>query len=305
LEVSELVQKMKVGLFNVDSVIPNLALMKLSAYHKAQGDDVEFFLPVALFHYDKIYASTIFKDSDKTGIHPDMMEVGGTGWDLVTKLPDEVDAMVPDYSLFNYEHSIGFTSRGCRLKCSFCVVPQKEGKTHGVMTMEQIWTQRSSHHVVILDNDFFGQDQWEDRIHEMIDMKLQVNFNQGVNIRTLTEHQAASLQKVRFVTLSGKTRMIHCAWDNVKDERTVIRGINRLIDTGIHPKSITVYVLVGYGSTHQEDMHRILTLKGMNVNPYVMPFGRSAAERNLARWVNRKAVFHSCTYEDYIKTLTD
>ena len=147
---------MQIAIYDVDSRVPNLALMKLSAHHKALGDSVEFYSPLLQHDYDKIYASRVFKFSDTSMLNPDIMEIGGTGWDLNQDLPPEIETLVPDYSLYGYPHNIGFTMRGCRLRCSFCVVPEKEGKPKSVMTIPEIWTQRDSDFVMLLDNDFFG-----------------------------------------------------------------------------------------------------------------------------------------------------
>ena len=135
---------MKVAIFDVDSKIPNLALMKLTAYHKQCGDSVELYSPLFKKDYDKIYASKIFNFSDRSMLDESRMTIGGTGWDLKKNLPDEIESLVPDYSLYGYPHNIGFTQRGCRLKCSFCVVPEKEGKPYGVNTIDELWTQRDS-----------------------------------------------------------------------------------------------------------------------------------------------------------------
>ena len=145
---------MRVALYDVDSRIPNLALMKISAYHKMLGDEVELYSP--LFSYDKIYASKVFDFSDGSMIDPANMIVGGTGWDLNTTLPADIENLTPDYSVYNYAHNIGFTMRGCRLRCSFCVVPQKEGKPKSNNTIDEIWTQRDSDFIMLLDNNFFG-----------------------------------------------------------------------------------------------------------------------------------------------------
>ena len=159
---------MKVAIYDVDSKIPNLALMKISAWHKQQGDEVEHYIPLLRDYYDRIYASKIFNFSDDSMLSDERMIIGGTGWDMKKTLPDEIENMVPDYSIYNYPHNIGFTMRGCRLKCSFCVVPEKEGKPYGVSTMEEIWTQRESKHIVLLDNDFFGNPAWSDRIEKFV-----------------------------------------------------------------------------------------------------------------------------------------
>ena len=147
---------MKIGLFDVDSKIatlPNLAIMKLSSWHKLQGHEVENYMP--LFHqtYNKIYASKVFNFSEGRLITDDM-ETGGTGIDMKKVLPPAIDKIVPDYSFYNYQHSIGFSQRGCRFQCEFCVVPKKEGKPMVTQTIDEIWTNRKSDFIVLLDNDF-------------------------------------------------------------------------------------------------------------------------------------------------------
>ena len=120
---------MKVGIYDVDSKIPNLALMKISQWHKSKGNEIELYSPLWLDSYDKIYASKVFNFSDDSMLIPEKMIIGGTGWDLSTTLPTKFEQETPDYSLYGYAHSIGFTMRGCRFNCKFCVVPEKEGST--------------------------------------------------------------------------------------------------------------------------------------------------------------------------------
>lgn len=134
-----------IGIVDVDSKIPNLALMKLSRFHKERGDKVELFLPLAANLYDKVYVSKIFKYSDMPHyVDPDQMEIGGTGFDLKVSLPPEVECLQPDYSLYRYPHNIGFTMRGCRFRCKFCVVPEKEGQPVENNSIEDIWIQRTA-----------------------------------------------------------------------------------------------------------------------------------------------------------------
>jgi hypothetical protein len=292
---------MKVGILDVDSTIPNLALMKLSAWHRAQGDEVEFYIPLLVDSYDKIYASKIFDFSDGSGLIPDRMEIGGTGYDMRKTLPVEIENGDPDYSLYRYPHSIGFTQRGCRLKCKFCVVPQKEGTPYSTHTIEKIWTQRNSNFIVLLDNDFFGNPEWRDRIEEIRCLKLRVNFSQGLNIRNLTEEQAAALAGVQFRTLSNLSRQVYFAWDDVRHEKLIHRGIKRCVDAGIKPRQMAFYVLVGYNSEPDEDMHRVEVLRGYGVDPFVMPYKRTDPyQRRFARWVNHKAIFNSVSWRDYV-----
>jgi len=290
---------MNIGLLDVDSKIPNLASMKISQYHKLNGDDVEFYMPLAHSLYDKIYASKIFKFSDGLDLQDDMI-VGGTGIDLRITLPNEIDNMTPDYSLYNYPHNIGFAQRGCRFNCSFCVVPKKEGKPKSVNTIAELWTQRSSKFLVLLDNDFFGNPEWSDRIEEINDIGLTVNFSQGLNIRIISERQAQALASVKFSNINNTSKQVTFAWDQINDEKVIKRGYQRVVDSGIKPYQMQFYVLVGYDTTPEEDMHRVMMLKGWGCDPYVMPYNKSDQyQRKFARWVNSRTAFNACNFEEF------
>jgi len=289
----------KIALLDVDSSIPNLALMKISAWHKQQGDTVEHYMPLAHRIYDKIYASKIFNFSDGSDIQPDMI-TGGTGIDLETNLPQEIEDMQPDYSFYNYPHSIGFSQRGCRFKCSFCVVPKKEGRPKSTNTIAEIWTNRKSKFVVLLDNDFFGNPEWRDRIEEIKEYDLKVNFSQGINIRIISERQAQALASVKAVNLNNTNNQVTFAWDSIVDEKVVRRGFDRCVKAGIKPYRMQFYVLIGFNSTPEEDLHRVMMLKSWGCDPYVMPYDKSDLyQRRFARWVNHRAVFKSCSFEEY------
>jgi radical SAM superfamily enzyme YgiQ (UPF0313 family) len=251
---------MKIGLLDVDSRIPNLALMKISQYHKLNGDEVEHYMPLAHSIYDKIYASKIFNFSEGGDLQDDMI-VGGTGIDMKISLPDEIEKLDPDYSLYNYPHNIGFAQRGCRFNCSFCVVPRKEGKPKSVNTIEKLWTQRSSDFLVLLDNDFFGNPDWADRIEEIKELDLKVNFSQGLNIRIISERQTQALASVKFRNINNTSNRVTFAWDQMKDEKVIKRGYQRVVDAGIKPYQMQFYVLIGYNTTPEEDMHRVMMLK--------------------------------------------
>lgn len=273
--------------------------MKISQWHKSKGDDVEFYMPLARHLYDKVYASKIFNFSDGSDIQPEMI-VGGTGIDLKISLPSGVDEMLPDYSIYNYPHNIGFAMRGCRFACKFCVVPEKEGRPKSADTISDLWTQRSSDFLVLLDNDFFGNPEWSDRIAEIKKLGLKVNFNQGLNIRLISDRQAEALASVNFRNLSGTHKEVYFAWDQIKDEKVIIRGINRVIKAGLKPYQMQFYILVGFDSTPEEDMHRVLMLRDLGCRPYVMPYDKKDRyQRRFTRWVNHKGVFNSCSFEDY------
>jgi|TARA_Y100000310_G_C20505138_1_gene726036 hypothetical protein len=290
---------MKIGIYDVDSKIPNLALMKISAWHKAQGDNVEHYMPLAHHMFDRVYASKIFDFSDGGYLRDDMI-MGGTGIDIGIMLPDEIEDIEPDYTFYGYKHNIGFLMRGCRFKCGFCVVPRKEGGPRSVKTIENIWTQRSSNFIVLLDNDFFGNPDWSDRIEEILAHDLRINFSQGLNIRIISERQAQALALVKFRNLKNNHRQVTFAWDKIEDEKVIKRGFDRCVDAGIKPYEMQFYVLIGFNTTEKEDLHRVEMIKNWGADPYVMPFNKKdKRQMRFARWVNHRAVFNTVNWTEY------
>lgn len=298
---------MKIGLYDVDSTIPNLALMKLSAFHKERGDEVLPFLPnMRADAFDRVYASTVFKDqldddlSDHSYLRPAQMEIGGSGWNLQKNLPAEVERCAPDYSFYGYEHNIGFLMRGCRFRCSFCDVPKKEGRPRASNTVDEIWTQRTSNFIVLLDNDFFGNPEWRERIAEIQTHGLQVCFSQGLNIRIITEEQCAALASIRFWNLHRTGRKVYFAWDRFNDEKMIDAGIGRVIAAGIKPWQMAFYVLIGYDTTPEQDHYRVTKLNALGCDPYAMPYRKNDPyQKAFCRWVNHKAIFNSVKWEEY------
>lgn len=292
---------MRVALYDVDSTIPNLALMRLSAFHKSQGDSVEWFLPMMdVAQFDKVYASTIFSDSDKTYLRPEQMDVGGSAWDLNKNLPAEVERMAPDYSIYDYPHNIGFAMRGCRFRCSFCDVPAKEGRPKSRSTIAELWTQRTSNFLVLLDNDFFGNPEWRERITEIKDLDLKVCFSQGLNIRIITEEQCAALASVRFWNLKLSRRQVYFAWDRFRDEKLIDEGIKRVLAAGVKAWQMAFYILIGYDTTPAQDYYRVMKIKNYGADPYAMPYDKhDEYQKRFARWVNHRAIFNSVAWEDY------
>lgn len=295
---------MKIGLFDVDSTIPNLALMKISSYYKTLGHDVEFAMPLQFDDYDKIYASKIFNFKHENDAYlrfndPNFI-IGGTGVNVASKLPTEIEECNPDYSLYGIDYNIGFASRGCRKKCLFCVVPEKEGKIYSVSSIGKLLTNPKSTNLMLLDNDFFGNPQWEQISKELIESGIKVNISQGINIRSITDKQAICLSRINYRDIHFNRKSIHVAWDNIKDENLVIHGLERLMSHGILASHITVYVLIGFNSTPDEDMYRVEKLRRLKVSPFVMPFDKNDPyQRDFTRYVNNKAVFKSIPFEEY------
>ena len=291
---------MRVLLYQLDGKLPNLALMRISAFHLALGNEVELRGPNELERRlwdsgeELVYASLIFEKTRPIGDElvcawPNAV-MGGTGWNLKTKLEHVGIGPGPvDYSIYpDFDASIGFSQRGCRLRCPFCVVPQKEGKVSFSGTIGDIWRgDPYPRNVVLLDNDFFGQPVWADRIEEMISGGFRVNFNQGINVRFITEETAAAIASVDYRGVDFKRRAIYTAWDNRKDEKRVLAGLELLKAAGVKPRHMTVYMLIGYWPRETVDdwLYRAEKLREFGAFPYPMPFHRTREAVGFQRWI--------------------
>jgi hypothetical protein len=285
---------MKVRLVDVDSKIPNLALMKISAYHKANGDDVDFYNPL----FDKpdlIYASKVFDFTDDYLYYPADVELirGGTGYDIALTLPDEIESQYPDYDLFRCDFAIGFTTRGCIRKCPFCVVPKKEGAIRPVGDIYDFW--RGQDRLMLLDNNLTAlPDQFERICKQLIKERVRVDFSQGLDIRLITAEMAQLLSQIRL------WKRIHFAFDNIALEKQVRAGIKILTENGVSAHKLMFYVLIGFDSIPDEDLYRVEVLRGLGVDPFVMPYNKSDEyQKRFARWVNHKAIFKSVPWHEY------
>ncbi len=294
---------MKVLLLQLDGSLPNLALMRIAAHHKALGDDVELRQPRRLDAVQKclgddfsaVYASLIFQKSRPLAerllaVYPGA-RVGGTGWDLSSTVESLGVIAGPDYSLWpTYQHSIGFTQRGCRLKCPFCVVPAKEGAARSVATAHEIWRGDPwPKNLVLLDNDFFGQGDWRQRVAEFREGGFRVNFNQGINARFLTDEAAQAIASLDYYDADFARRRLYTAWDNRKDEERLFAGLRRLTAAGVPAGRIMVYVLIGYwaGETEEDWLYRAAQLRDFGADPYPMPYVRNHLTMGFQRWVVR------------------
>jgi len=312
---------MNVRLTQIDGKFPNLALMKLSHFHKSKGDMVlfkdsivkEIFEP----EYDIVYGSAIFSTSDKKiqlfrQNFPQAI-VGGTGTNdnktTVESILNLSEYENYDYSIYpNFDASIGFSQRGCRLRCKFCVVPEKEGKNKTSNTIYDIWKQNPKNtkkKIHLLDNDFFGQPNWQERANEIIDGGYRVCFNQGINIRLIDQEGANMLAKMKFRDDSFKTKRIYTAWDNKRDEKIFLQGIQCLLSAGIKPKDIMVYFLCNYwekGLT-EDVWYRFNQMKDIGLLPYPMIFEKWTATHELKQfqeWVIR-AGYRVTPFETFMK----
>jgi len=255
---------MKIGLIDVDGHhFPNLALMKLSAWHKRRGDTVEWWSGFA--HYDRVYLSKVFTftpDHD-TVIDADEIIRGGTGYKDYGSLPPEIETTFPDYSIYpQYTKAIGFLTRGCIRDCPWCVVPRKEGSIRPAADWDDI-LRPDSREIVFMDNNVLACDHGLDQIEQMGYEKVWVDFNQGLDARLITPKVAkllADLHWIRFVRLSCDTSAML---------PVVEQAVSYLREAGVAPSRLWAYVLV----QDVEDAHRrVLALEKMGVLPFAQPY---------------------------------
>lgn len=290
---------MNIGLIDVDSHnFPNLALMKISAYHKDKGDSVEWWN--GLKQYDVVYKSKIFDDTYSEDIDyvimADKVIKGGTGYDLQNKLPYEIEHQYPDYELYGGgDRAYGFLTRGCPRSCKFCIVSEKEGNTHTVADLDEFW--RGQKEIMLMDSNITASKDCEKHFDTLIKSGALINFEGGLDIRFLTDKGAEQLNQM-------KTSMIHFAWDNYEfNTYEKLKRFRPMFKTdGRH---LRVYVLTNFNTTHEQDLERVYKLKALDYDPYVMVFDKPnapKATRNLQRWCNNKFIFRAVDrFEDYGK----
>lgn len=292
--------KMNIGLIDVDSHnYPNLALMKISAWHKAKGDNVEIASP--FLKYDIVYQSRVFDDTYTEDIdyYPQADEIikGGTGYGLTNTLPSEIENIMPDYSIFETDNTAyGFLTRGCPRHCKFCIVGDKEGLiSHKVADIKNWWGGQKN--IELLDPNILACKDREELLKQLIDTKAIVNFNQGLDIRFTDKDITELINDVKVST-------IHFAWDNPNDDLVKCFDNFRKWHRNHNRRNTIVYVLTNFSSTHEEDLYRVKTLMELDYNPYIMIYNKPTAPKitkHLQRWCNNRFIFNSCSFEEYIK----
>lgn len=285
---------MKILLIDADGKGPNLALMKLSAYHKARGDKVS--LNFALGDYDKIYASCVFpKNKKNLAKYPHRnIEMGGSGIDLKKKLPNAIEFMAPDYSLYNIDYGLGFITRGCIRKCPFCIVPEKEGKLKFAQDPRE-FKNPLSNKMIFLDGNFLALKNHKLFLSQFIQRKWRIDFNQGLDIRLINRENAQLLRKINWLSY------IRFAWDLMETETKVRKGIDILKEAGF--KQIMFYVLAGFNTTLEEDKYRFEILKGLGVTPFVMLYEKEKQPRikkEFQRWGTMPYFWRKVPFEQFL-----
>ena len=296
---------MKVGLIDVDGHhFPNLALMRISSYHKARGDDVEWWWS-DLIHYDVVYMSKVFSDAYSPDIpepmNADKVIKGGTGYAISlnadgkevfdkTKhedLPPEIEGCFPDYSIYpQYNFAVAMTSRGCPRGCAFCHVQSKEGcKSVKVADVSDFWKRGGQPEIRVLDPNITGCREKRELFRQYLDTGAVIDFTQGLDIRLLNSDDIDDINHMRLRTL-------HFAWDNPKDD---LEPKFREFSQRFRRKNPgMVYILTNYDSTMEENLYRVYTLRDLGYDPYVMIYNKPSAPaeiRRLQYWVNDKVIF--------------
>lgn len=288
---------MKIGLLDIDGHnFPNLALMKISAYHKAQGDSIEF---ATMFErYDILYKSKVFTftPNNEYCYQADRIIQGGTGYDYTAVLPNEIDSMMPDYSLYNCENAYGFLTRGCPNKCSWCIVPKKEGNIRPYSDIDDIMG-GGMKSVILMDNNVLASEHGIKQIEKIIDKKIKVDFNQGLDARLIDESMAKLLSKVRWLS------PLRMACDTIAMMPHIERATTLLRNHNCKPQNYFIYTLV---KNIPDALERVMFLDSLKLDPFCQPYrdfdNNKEPDRNLkqfSRWVNHKATFRSCTWEEY------
>lgn len=289
---------MKIGLIDVDGHnFPNLALMKISAYHKNKGDEVEFWN--GLLEYDKVYMSKVFTFTKDINfiIQADEIIKGGTGYSLKSVLSTEIEHQYPDYELYNIKDvAYGYLTRGCPRGCEFCIVKDKEGqKTVKVADLYEFW--KGQKEIKLLDPNLIACSEWKELMQKLIDSKAWVDFTQGLDIRLMTDEKAYMINQL-------KVKMIHFAWDNY-EFNTYEKLKEFRQDFKLDSRRLKVYVLTNFNTTIEQDLERIYKLKELDYDPYLMIYEKEKLPqkhtlRKMQRWCNNKFIFRTVDrFDDY------
>ena len=309
---------MKIGLIDVDGHnFPNIPLMKISAYHKSLGDHVEWYQPLFTGHCDKVYMSKVFSFTPDYEYFVDADEIqrGGTGYaiELVDgreiyhkekdkALPNEIEHIYPDYSLYpelTKETAYGFLTRGCPRGCGFCHVANKEGKcSYKVADLSEFWNGQKN--IVLCDPNILACVDHIELLEQLAESKAKVNFNQGLDIRLITDKNLDVIKRIRLEN-------IHFAFDRIEDKEIIEPRLRKFVsETGFNKDNgkVMVYILCNYNTSIEDDIYRIQLCRELHISPYPMIYNKQHADpiyRKLQRWCNNFIFWSVPTFEEYLK----
>lgn len=308
---------MKIGLIDVDGHnFPNIPLMKISAWHKAQGDHVEWYQPLLSGHCDRVYMSKVFSFTPDYEYYVDADEIikGGTGYAIVLTdgreqydkakdkpLSDEIEHIYPDYSIYpelTKDTAYGFLTRGCPRGCGFCHVASKEGKcSYKVADLSEFWNGQKN--IMLCDPNILACNEHLDLLQQLADSKAKVNFNQGLDIRLITDKNLPLLKQIRLDS-------IHFAFDRWQDKDIVEPRLRRFVtETGYNKDKgkVMCYILCNFDTTIEQDIYRIQLCRELKISPYPMIYDKEHAKpiyKQLQRWCNNFIFWKCPTFEQYV-----
>lgn len=310
---------MKIGLIDVDGHnFPNIPLMKISAWHKAKGDDVEWYDPMFTGHCDIVYMSKVFSFTDDYiyPIYADEIIKGGSGYcievvngkEVYNKakdkpLPYEIEHIYPDYSIYpqyTESNAFGKLTLGCPRQCGFCHTGIKDGiRSHKVADLKEFWNGQKN--IVLLDQNILASREWKELLQQLIDSKAYIDFNGGLDIRMMTEEKAIMLNQL-------KVKEWHFAWDQYFDKKIIVPKFEMFAKYNkLHISKTISYVLVNYDTTIEQDLERIYTLRKLGYWAYVMIYDKEHLPKGhilkkLQRWVNNRFIFSKVeTFDEYLE----
>lgn len=295
---------MKIGLIDVDGHnFPNIPLMKLSAWHKKQKDETEWYDPWKgyLEPYDEVYMSKVFSFTPdfSAPIYGNIVHRGGSGYAIQLiegkeyyigdkNLPDEIEHTYPDYDLYGIEDTAyGFLTRGCPRGCDFCHVAEKEGQySHKVANLDEFW--KGQKHLVLCDPNILGYPEHKDLLQQIVDSKAKVEFNQGLDVRLINDSNIDLIKQIPM-------KYIHFAYDRIQDKDIVEPKLKAFKEaTGYDHRKVMVYILVNFDTTFEQDLERIYFCRDLDFDPFVMIYDKANADKKywkLQRWVNNNFIF--------------
>lgn len=291
----------RIGLIAVDSNYPNLALMKISSYHKRLGDNVEWYDPFS--EYDKVYMSKIFSFTEDYDYYIKSKEIekGGTGYSIEKSLPSYIDSIQPDYSLYpsiDNKTAYGFLTRGCPNKCKWCVVPQKEGNIKPYMDIQDIAIQ-GRNNIILMDNNILASDFGLEQLQKIAKMKLKIDFNQGLDARLVTTDIAELLSCIKW------NKRIRFGCDTPKQIQEVEKAIKMLDKYGYKGEYFLYCILLEF----EESIERVCRWRNISkrIIVHAQPYRDINSSRqnipqwqkDLAHWANRKELYRSCNFKDF------
>lgn len=306
---------MRIGLYDADGHnFPSLPLMKISAYHKAKGDSVEFAMP--LTEYDRVYVSRVFGDEYTSfqdfAFNAKEIIYGGTGFAIRVEngreiyekrrdssLPYEIEHIYPDYSLYpelTKDTAFGFLTRGCPNDCAFCIVSKKEGRRSvKVADLSEFW--HGQKHIKLLDANLLACCDRTELLSQLADSKARVDFTQGLDARFITEDVAQLLGRI-------KMDCVHFAFDFMKNEKRIVAGLKIFKRyCRVSDRHAVVYMLTNFDTSIEDDLYRVNTIRQLGFMPDVRIYRKSTAPRilrDLQRWCNNRFLFRSCEFLDYV-----